>query len=324
MKRSACSNEIGRMREGKKGQDWVIYLDFHTFDKNSIMDENNDTPESLIAQKAQLWSEIGAAKSEFNDLREHIEALKLESTVVETGVEQLNTRRNELNEELAGMTGEVTNLRNERESLINARSQLSLEIERLHETIRILKTRHDLFSNDIAGIGEDNKAQRVKYFVGIVITSVLVVWLVRGLITMVFDNWSMPLTIHTYFSHEPLLLFLLLIMSRVSLIACFFILIYIFLNLLKAFVSQYIRTQDKMTGVRILDFLVSKIKSQQTFGNTATDLEIQNAILEKQNSILSEHIPKLIDSKTSSFEKSEKSKSIKLMERMMEKLIEKK
>ncbi|MDP4687325.1 MAG: hypothetical protein NWS53_10525, partial [Salibacteraceae bacterium] len=105
------------------------------------------------------------------------------------------------------------------------------------------------------------------------------------------------------------LAFYLLILLRASTIAVLIIVTYIFLNLTKNFVSQFIRTEGKMNSIRALLFLLEKIKVNETELSELSEeaqLNLEKDSLNKQVAILQENLPIITTQAQNSFDKFEK------------------
>lgn len=267
---------------------------------NKQMLENDITQRNQTI--AQLDSEIVTRTSNRNNLITEIENLTNTQTKL---IESITANK----PTLKGFEDEINLLKTNRNELNIEIENLQKAKNNLEENVKQWRDKHDLFSNDIAGISENNLSQRNKYSIGIGLTALASIIFMCILVSSVKNGSEIPEGIKTVLTGNPRLLFMVYILMRVSIVGSLFVLIFVFINLLRGFVSQYIKTQEKMSSVRIIDFLTSKIGRETNNLAEGEKLTFETAKIEKQRALLSQHLPDLMEYNPTSFDKLSKSKS---------------
>ncbi len=204
---------------------------------------------------------------------------------------------------------EIAVLNSNRNTLYDDLKKLEGDKKKLEENVKQWREKNDLFSNDIAGISEDSSTQRTKYAIGMGLSFIAAIIFMCILITSVKTSIEIPKGIETDLKGNPRLIFLVFLLMRISIVGSLFVLIFVFINLTRGFVSQFIRTQEKMTAVRLLDYLVSKIGIEYSTLSDAEKISFETIKLDKQKELLNKHLPALIEYNPTSFDKLSKNKS---------------
>lgn len=256
---------------------------------------------SRNATITQLDTDIISRTGTRDDLNNQITALTNSKNELEGSISQNKPVKDILDQELTGLNTQKSN--------INADiKRLEEEKAKLEDNVKQWREKNDLFSNDIAGISEDSLSQRTRYVVGITLSVIAAVSLICILICTVKGDVELPASIQKELSGNPRLVFAMIVLIRISIVGSLFVLIFVFTNLMRGFVSQYIRTQEKMMAVRLLDYLSSKIGKETNFAEPDR-MTFETKKLEKQNELLNKHLPDLIEYNPSSFDKLSKTKS---------------
>lgn len=304
---------------------------------NNEIAANTSTRDNLQSEITRLANSKGELEAQLAGTTNSKQTLETEisnrnQTIVQldSDIETRTNTRNTLNKEIANLTNTQTEISNSItvntpikkgfEDDINLlktnKNTLNDEIENLQkvktnweENVKQWREKYDLFSNDIAGISENNLSQRNKYAIGIGLTalaSIIFMWI---LVCSVKNGSEIPEGIKTVLTGNPRLIFMVYVLMRISIVGSLFVLFFVFINLLRGFVSQYIRTQEKMSSVRLIDFLASKIGKETKNLAEGEKLPFETAKMEKQNALLCKHLPDLIEYYPSSFDKLSKTKS---------------
>ena len=245
---------------------------------------------TLEADKTRLISEKEISVAELEKLQAEVNDVQAEKSLLETNIL-------ESNDEIVALASQNKNL--EKEKLIheNARNKA--------------REMSNLYSHDMDGIGEDNKEKRNKYLFALAITFGLVLVLMVLLLCTLMKDSLLSDELIELFDAETAFLFYLVIIIRVTLSAAIVILIWMFISLTRGFVAQYIKSQDRMTSLRILDFLVNRLDRNKVEIADAQILEsYRENVLDKQIKLFNEHLPNLMKSGETSFDKNVKSKSV--------------
>ena len=98
-----------------------------------------------------------------------------------------------------------------------------------------------------------------------------------------------------------------ILIIRITVSATFIFFIIVFLNLSRGFVSQYIKARNRLTALRVVDFLIGRVQSKRNTGiNEEERLKIELERIKEQVELLNKHIPKIMDLGNSSFDKDSK------------------
>lgn len=185
---------------------------------------------------------------------------------------------------------------------------LKAEKSRLEDFMIELRDKYGLYSKDMAEMSKDSITQLTTYaasaFMSLLATITLMIILASFLIH------SNPLTkeLLEFYPNDPYLRFFTILTVRLSISIVFIFLIIIFLNLTRSFVSQYIKSRNRLSALRMADFLIGKINIIVKDEEHEDDiLATKQLILKEQTDLLKIHIPKIMDMSSSSFDKPEKS-----------------
>ncbi|MGB4969681.1 MAG: hypothetical protein WBO31_09130 [Saprospiraceae bacterium] len=206
---------------------------------------------------------------------------------------------NELKQKESSLKAETENLEKTKAKLSSDIEDFKKEITNVEADLKLWRTRYDYFTKDMAGISEDSARQRNKYLVGIGLCSVIILVIIWFLLFSMLHPPTLPVDIMSCLAGNSSLLFTAYIIMRISIIASLFIIIFIFINMIRGLISQFIRIQDRMTTIRLFDFLISKITSEKIQGGDPTAIE--KLRIEKQVELLKQFLPALIETKESPF-----------------------
>jgi hypothetical protein len=229
-----------------------------------------------------------------------IESKKKEKT-------SLNSQVSNLKESITQLTESKNSLKSEIKTLKTSKETSSKELNSLKSEIKNWESKSNLYTNDIEGISKSNKSEKIYYLIGAIVFGILMIITIKIPINQIIKPIGITwLEESTIFASEPQLSFYLLILLRVSIIVVSLIIIFIFLNLMKNFVSQFIKTEGRMNSVRSLLFLIEKIETSDYSEEYETDiLAINKKIINEQVRILQENLPPIIAPIPSSFDKKE-------------------
>ncbi len=215
---------------------------------------------------------------------------------------------NELKQKETSLKTEIDQLEKNKFKLTSFIDDLKKEITSVETDLKLWRTRHDYFTKDMAGLSEDSARQRNKYLLGIGFCLLIILGAIWILICSMFHPPTLPENIMSCLTGNSNLLFAAYIIMRISIIASLFIIIFIFINMLRGLISQFIRIQDRMTTIRLFDFLISKLTSEKIQGGDPTAIE--KIKIEKQVELLKQFLPILIENKESPFEGISKTKDL--------------
>lgn len=191
------------------------------------------------------------------------------------------------------------------ENLLKSKNDLTQKIGVLKTEIKNWENKSNLYTNDIEGISMSHKSEKTYYLIGAILFGLLMIYIIKIPISQIVNPMRIDwLERSTIFSQEPQLSFYLIILLRISIIIISLIVIFIFLNLMRNFISQFIKTEGRMNSVRSLLFLIDKIEVPYYENNV--DEELTNKrIIDEQVKLLQENLPPIISPTPSSFDKTE-------------------
>lgn len=299
-----------------------------SLDVKKIEDEKKRIEQEQVALQNTHQTKVSELKSEITNLETKKESItsdieKLSESITELedkkteSEERLNTQLTKSEAELkriaddrAKASEELKELRGKRSSLQTECESLTKDKANLEANVALWRTKHNLYSKDLAGIGEENKNQQYRFIGAAAISFIGFAFLMYLLICSIKTELQLPQWVIELFQNEHGYVFSLIILIRISMVVSLFILIFVFLNLTRGFVVQLIRTQGKMSSVRMLDFLSTRVGKESIDGLGADDLlKYETDKLARQSELLAKHIPDLIDYRASEFERASNTES---------------
>ena len=272
-------------------------------------------------EKYQRWVESAKeerriAKEERDEAIEATRQAKANNDEIDEKIKQNSARLEELDaaiEQKEPLGAEVSNLENEKETLINEvktlgddKDRISEEISTETEILHKLKDESGLYSKDLAGIGKKNKKLRNVYAVTSALCALIVLFFVGYLIHWLIFGDPLPDKISKLFSVSEggnIYRFYSLILIRISFASAIFIIIFLFFGLFKGFFAQYVRSNEKMEALGILDFLVNRIESEESPDDEAQRQQYLSRITDEKIKVLNQHLPSLMESERTKFDK---------------------
>lgn len=287
-------------RQIKRREGTLKGLDNEVTQKTSTIDGLNEQITNLTNQKNEIEALINENNPKKETLEGEVSTLTENKTNLTTEIGELNTTKKNLNTDIA---------------------QLQKDKTGLEQNVKVWKEKNNLYTNDLAGISTDNKGQRVKYARSAIFSFLGAAALMVLLICTIRKDIEIPEAIKETFSGNVGYIFYLLILFRISLIAAIFIIIFVFINLTRGFVSQFIRTQEKMFAIRLINFLVSKVGKDHASVPEGQKMNYETQRIAKQNELLNQHLPDLFEYNPTSFDKLSKTKGL---EERIENILKKK
>lgn len=261
------------------------------------------------AEKNKLNEQVRDLRSKLNKLEPSIKTLSAEKTSLEPQVQKLKESHVSLTEKISGIKNTISESEKKITALNSNIERLSEQKLALQNEVQTWQQKSELYTNDIDGISEAHKISKRYYLGGAIISGVLLFFTIGLIMHRVWFPKPMNWLEDSIFANDHTLAFYLLILLRASTIAVLIIITYIFLNLTKNFVSQFIRTVGKMNSIRSLLFLLEKIQvSESELAELSEDaqLTLEKDALNKQVSILQDNLPVITSQSQNSFDKFEK------------------
>ena len=288
----------------------VSDLESTRIERNKIKEE----VEALNGSKIELETTISESNTQKENLNTDITSLSNQKVEIENYIsannpvkETLQSDITSLNEEKQKITENTNTLNEEKTELENNINEQSTEKGRLESIIQNLREKHDLYSKDMKDIALDSKTQLKIYSRMAALSIAGAMVLMSILLCILMKNISFLDGIKSLFPDDPDFQFYTLLIIRLTISAAFIFFFIVFINLSRGFIAQYIKTKNKMTAIRITDFLISRIQTKAYEAMSAeAKLNLENEKLKEQVEILNKHIPKIMDLGSSSFEKTSK------------------
>lgn len=252
--------------------------DFYNQNKG-LEDKININTSELEELQTQILNEQKTS----SDLQEIITHLKAEQLLIKSTLDELNLKSQTEKSHL--------------ESLIKEKSQLE-------NFMLELRDRYGLYSKDMAEMSKDSITQLTTYAVSAFVSIIVTISLMIILSTFLIQSKPLTKELHNFYPNDPYLRFFTILTIRLSISIVFIFLIIIFLNLTRSFVSQYVKSRNRLSALRIADFLIGKINL--SIKDEEDDvLATKQLILKEQTDLLKIHIPRIMDMGSSSFDKTE-------------------
>jgi len=310
-------NKLNKLIREKKDQITSLNTTIHT--KENLVSDINEVKKNLT----ELKKEKLEIEDFFETSKSKKEGLETDITILELSKDELNKFIDENQPIKDSLTIEVSDLKDERINLSGAHSNLKKNISNLEINITNLKTERDqkekfmddlrdkygLYSKDMKDMSLDSKKQLSTYSISAIISMSLAITLMTLLLIVLTGNTPFPEKLTNLFTNEPTLMFYSILIMRVSISGVFIFLIVILLNLTRGFISQYIKSRNKLSSLRIVDFLIGRIHvKKNSFEDQDIALELEQEKLKEQVALLNIHIPKFMEVNESTFNKEDKSK----------------
>ncbi|MCL5246687.1 hypothetical protein M4I21_12755 [Cellulophaga sp. 20_2_10] len=294
-----------------------------TAQRDSILTEVGTLNES----KVELEEFIATNNTQKQTLTTEIGTLTGQKTELDTYIQTNTPTKETLTNDLVTLQTQKANLEGEIEELESNKSNTESEIDKInHEKSKLddliieLRDKFGLYSKDMRDMSLDSITQLKKYSWSAVAAIIGAVALMIILLCILTTSNPFSEKLLKFFYHEPNLRFYSILTIRISISAAFIFLIIIFLNLARGFVSQYIKARNRLTALRVTDFLIGRIQSKKNTVTTDEDkLKVEIERIKEQVTLLNTHIPKIMDLGNSSFDKDSKTKDpIEQLKKMKE------
>lgn len=310
-------NRLNRLIREKKKE--IENLDSKIADLNSLKSERDNLKvetENLTSTKSELEAFISNNVGQKQTLTTEIESLTTQKNQLDSYIQTNTPAKETLSEELDNFSAQKDNLEQEIEGLKSSKSTTKGEIEKINQEkskldglIVDLREKYGLYSKDMRDMSKDSITQLNKYSWSAIVAIFGAVVLMVILLCILTTSNPFSEKLLKFFYHEPNLRFYSILTIRISISAAFIFLIIIFLNLARGFVSQYIKARNRLTALRVADFLIGRIQSKKNTGTTEDErLKIEIERIKEQVELLNKHIPKIMDLGSSSFDKVSKTK----------------
>jgi predicted PurR-regulated permease PerM len=303
-------NRLNRLIREKKAE--ITVLESKTSDLESLVTKRNriksETEElesfinSSIGQKQTLIAEIGALTTQKSELDNYIQINTPVKQTLTTDLKSLNSQKTEI-------VQEIEQLETTKSTTQEDVNQITQEKGRLDGLIIELREKYGLYSKDMKDMSQDSITQLKKYSWSAVSAIIGVIILMIILLCILTNSDPFSENLMKFFYQEPNLRFYSILTIRISISAVFIFFIIIFLNLSRGFVSQYIKARNRLTALRVADFLIGRIQSKKNIGSTEEErMKIETERIKEQVELLNNHIPKIMDLGSSSFDKTSRTK----------------
>jgi peptidoglycan hydrolase CwlO-like protein len=325
---SSERNDLNRQLREKKAEvsrleSKISDLTELTAQRDSILTEVGTLNES----KVELEEFIATNNTQKQTLTTEIGTLTGQKTELDTYIQTNTPTKETLTNDLVTLQTQKANLKGEIEELESNKSNTESEIDKInHEKSKLddliieLRDKFGLYSKDMRDMSLDSITQLKKYSWSAVAAIIGAVALMIILLCILTTSNPFSEKLLKFFYHEPNLRFYSILTIRISISAAFIFLIIIFLNLARGFVSQYIKARNRLTALRVTDFLIGRIQSKKNTVTTDEDkLKVEIERIKEQVTLLNTHIPKIMDLGNSSFDKDSKTKDpIEQLKKMKE------
>lgn len=258
--------------------------------------------QEFIAEKAGIEDQIATLNgvktnldAQINELTPKKETLSIDVQTLKDQTQALSTTKSDLESSKSSLKADIEALKTEK--------------TKMETDMTDLRTKYGLYSKDMADMSIDSNKQLYTYSIAAGATILISISLMITLLCILVGSDPYTDKLLTFYKNEPNLRFLTILAIRISISAVFIFLIIVFLNLTRSFVSQFIKTRNRLTALRVADFLIGKLDLKNGDDSEAEELvTVKREILKEQIELLKVHIPKIMDLNSSSFDKIQKEK----------------
>jgi hypothetical protein len=225
-------------------------------------------------------------------------------------ISDLTITRDRINFDIETSKADEALLNQSRNQLKTEIAALNIEQEKIKNEIVTLRDKLGLYSKDLTEIVRQNRGHRIKYAWAIAVTFSLALIFIYTLISLMKSDDLIPKSVQVLFGNSINYLFYESILIRTSILGGLIFIILVFINLTRGFVSQYIRSQEKIGAITVLDFLVSRLESKQfTFTDDNLKRDYAKDVLKSQIDLMSTHLPRIMEDTSTNFDRTTKTNS---------------
>lgn len=311
-------NRLNRIIREKK--DEIANLESQVVDLTSIRETKSTLEneiQSLTEQKLELETFISENSTIKTSLSADIQSLIDEKNNLDSYLTSNNPIKEKLSEDLEKLQTDNSELLTENSSLSENSTQIKGEIKKLkakqktlEETTLELREKYGLYSKDMKEMSLDSKSQLIKYSWSAILSIAATITLMILLLNILTGDNPYSDKLVELFKNQPNFRFYSLLTIRLSVSAVFIFFIIIFLNLSRGFISQYIKSRNRLTALRVTDFLIERIQSKRNDEFSEDDkIKLETERIKEQVELLSDQLPKLMDLGNSSFDKTSKTEN---------------
>jgi len=258
-----------------------------------------DTLQNEVNELTQKKLELGKLTIQQQSISREVKDLNDEKKKISSFLKNNKPKKETLAAELSKLESEKNDLEGKVDKVLRSSekaqatvAQLKGEKEKYDLEITALKSEYGLIPRDMKELSKDSMLQLRKYaklatitgIAGLVMMGLLLLFLVQPVVDSIFSSTfqDVNLTFYTILS------------TKVLLFAAFIFFIHVFYNLTKGFVSQYIKTRNRLTTLQVADYLIDQANAVNgSNGKAKVDL-------------LHDYLPRIMEM-DSSFEFSSKS-----------------
>lgn len=285
--------------------------------KKQEFEELSPTVQALKSQKEKYELEIpeletnhSSTQTTLEEITEELNTSEEKKSSLENEISTLTTSRDELKQVIDVSKAEDVLLKQNKADLQAEIAKLNIEQGKTKNEISTLRDKLGLYSKDLSEIVRQNREHRNKYAWAIFISFTLSLASIVTLILLMTSDKLVSASAQALFATSINYIFYETLLIRTSILGALIFIILIFINLTRGFLSQFIRSQEKIASITVLDFLVNRLESKQfTFNDETQKREYSKEILKSQIDLMSAHIPKIIEDTSSNFDKTTKTSS---------------
>jgi predicted nucleic acid-binding Zn-ribbon protein len=260
-----------------------------------------DTLKTEVEELTQQKRELGQLTIQQQSLSKEIEVLKGEKKKLNTFIKNNTPKKDTLESELTELEEKKLDLNGKVEILMqNGKkaqatvTHLKEEKEKYEASISELKNEYKLFPRDLKEMSKDSVSQLKKYsslatlsiIGGLLIMGLLTALLILPIIDNAFAGISAGLPVgYGFYS---------ILTTKILISAALIFFILIFVSLTRGFISQYIKSRNRLSSLRIADYLIDRVQAKES----------QNG--KEEIDLLQTYLPKIMDMENSSFDKPSK------------------
>jgi len=234
--------------------------------------------ESLSETKEHLKVYVSQNSSKEKAFNKIIEDLTIQKSELDKYIDKTTPKKKALESELHELEKQKQQNLAELETFNSESIEVQSLISDLQQTkvgveseIKELDSQYALYPRDMKNMSRDSKTQLKGYarLAGMSASATLLLTTFMLLSLFVTNPFVDQMTI--LFVDQPSLQFYSMLAITLVTIGAFSFLIYLFLNLTRSFVSQYINIRNRLTTLRVTDFLLTRMETSNGQSKTKGD-----------------------------------------------------
>jgi len=253
--------------------------------------------DTLSENKKQLSIFVSQNSSKQEAFKKILAELNKQKKEIDTYIEKQRPKKDTLKSELLDLESrkeavnqDIENLKASSSEIQSAISDLHLEKEEVKKLICELNDEYGLYPRDMKNVSRDSKRQLKTYSLLAGASGGVSLVLAMLLIRLLTVSNPFVERMMSFFNDQPNFQFYSMLTMTLAIIAVFAFLITLSLNLTRKFVSHYINVRNRLTTLRVADFLLARL--ERTESKSKSGKGDQN---QEFSNLVNKYIPMIMD-----------------------------